>query len=143
MQIGQVFRVVLQSGAAPPLRGKVREISPQIDTLTHTQRIKIALQDASADFRLGTLVTAYIDEVAEAATRIPVTALFERDGKTFVWVVDPKAETVSDRQIEIGARDGQSVSVRSGLEQGVRIVIAGVNSITSGQRVRILKTERP
>lgn len=144
LQIGQVFRVELQSGAAPALKGQVREITPQIDTLTHTQRIKIALQDASADFRLGTLVTAYMEQATQAATtRIPVTALVEKDGRTFVWAVDPSFETVSARPIEIGERSDQYISVRSGLEQGIRIVVAGVNSITPGQRVRILKADRP
>jgi RND family efflux transporter MFP subunit len=144
LQIGQVFRIELQSGAAPAAKGLVREIAPQIDTLTHTQRIRVALQDAADDFRLGTLVMAYMEQVPQAAaTRIPATALFEKDGKSFVWAVDPASETVSARAIEIGERGDQTISVRSGLEQGVRIVIAGVNSITPGQRVRILKADSP
>lgn len=138
VRIGQPFRIELQSGSAPPARGLVREINPQVDALTHTQRLKIALQDAPAAFRLGTLITAFIEKTGEEMTRVPTSAILDRDGKTFVWIVDPVNTIVSERQVEVGARDEQSTSIRNGLEPGVRIVTAGVHSLTSGQRVRLL-----
>jgi multidrug efflux pump subunit AcrA (membrane-fusion protein) len=39
--------------------GKVREVAPQVDAMTRSRRVKIALESPPYDFRLGTTVTAY------------------------------------------------------------------------------------
>ena len=63
---------------------------------------------------------------------LPATAILEKDGKTFVWVVDPAKNTVSQREVTV-ARARATVVVTSGIAAGERIVIAGVHSLKAGQ----------
>ena len=134
---GDRFEVVLQLDPTQRTFGQVREIAPGADPITRTRRIKITLQQASASFRLGTIVTATLTTKVAPQIFLPTSALLERDGKTMVWVVDPSSKTVSSREIKIGSRSEQSVQIAEGLTSGSRVVTAGVNSLSVGQRVEI------
>ncbi len=81
------------------------------------------------------LVTRTID--IPPRVDLPVTALLERDGKTLVWVVDPRSKTVAPREIKVAGRDGNAMVVASGVAAGDRVVTAGVHSLAAGQPVII------
>lgn len=73
-------------------------------------------------------------------TVIPMTALFEKDGSSTVWLYDQASGTVSARPVtlyEIRA-DGSAV-VSAGLVAGDAVVTAGIHSLKEGQRVRELE----
>jgi len=137
IRLGVRFDVALQRDPAVLTFGQVREIAPQADPITRTRRVKITLDQASASFRLGTIVIASLTTTVAPQIVLPASALLERDGKTMVWVVDPSSKTVSSRDIAIGSRSGQSVQIVDGLASGMRVVTAGVNSLSAGQRVEI------
>ena len=69
---------------------------------------------------------------------IPVTAAFspEGDGKSYVWVIDESANTVSQREVEIQAVMSSGMVVKHGIEPGEMIATAGVHFLTDGQQVR-------
>lgn len=138
VQIGAAFRIELQTQAAPPVYGIVREVAPQVDALTHTRRVKIAIKDPGRDYRLGTLVSAHLESGSEAKLRLPSTAILTRGEKTFVWIADASANQVREREVSVTPAEDGVVIVDQGLEAGTRVVVAGVNSLTSGQKVRIL-----
>ncbi len=71
---------------------------------------------------------------------LPSSALLERDGKTFVWVVDPATSKVSIREVKLGARDADSFRVVEGLAPGARVITAGVHSLSPNQVVKIVDT---
>jgi RND family efflux transporter MFP subunit len=137
LQAGGSFEVALPSAPSQRIGGRVREIAPQADSLTRSRRVKIALDNPPADFRLGTTMTAYAPAQSDGRIKIPATALFERDGKSRVWIVDPASKTVAMHEVNVVSRDGGAAEVSAGLEPGDRVVIAGVNSIEAGQSVRI------
>jgi multidrug efflux pump subunit AcrA (membrane-fusion protein) len=56
-----------------------------------------------------------------------------------VWVVDPKAGTVSMRNITLRASDASLIQVASGLNPGDVVVTAGVQALRPGQKVRLLE----
>jgi RND family efflux transporter MFP subunit len=134
---GSPFQVALVSTPSKRIGGRVREIAPRVDALTHSQRVKIALSDPPEDFRLGTVITAYAQAHTTAHIEIPETAILEQNGKPQVWIVDPAAKTVSLREVNISGRDGKTAIVTAGIEPGDRVVTAGVHSLTPGQSVRI------
>ncbi|WP_262299746.1 efflux RND transporter periplasmic adaptor subunit [Microvirga sesbaniae] len=131
------FDIALQLDPSVRAAGSVREIAPQADPATRTRRVRITLEDPPESFRLGTTITATVTTQAVPGIELPVSALLERDGRTTVWVVDPDTRTVSTRDVTIAARDGSSVRVLNGLAAGMRVVTAGVNSLTPDQTVKI------
>ena len=127
------FIVTSEAEPATRVKGQVREIAPQADLATRTRRVKITLVDPPLSFRLGTIVKAVAGMDAGAEIELPSSALLERDGKTFVWVVDAATSKVSMREVKIGARDADSFRVAEGLAAGTRVVTAGVHSLLPDQ----------
>ena len=131
------FIVTSEADPATRVKGQVREIAPQADLATRTRRVRITLVDPPLSFRLGTIVKAVAGMDAGAEIELPSSALLERDGKTFVWVVDAATRKVSMREVKIGARDADSFRVAEGLAAGTRVVTAGVHSLLPDQVVKI------
>jgi RND family efflux transporter MFP subunit len=134
---GSPFQVALLIAPAKRVSGRVREIAPRVEALTHSQRVKIALDHPPDDFRLGTNITAYAAAQTAGQIKVPAAALFEQEGKQQVWVVDPAAKTVSPRDVTIFSRDSTTAILTAGLEPGDRVVTAGVHSLVPGQPVKI------
>jgi RND family efflux transporter MFP subunit len=119
-------------------KGRVREVSPRADPVTGTFAVRVRLIDPPPTMRLGSTVTGRIQLPGVNSIRVPAAALVRADGRTSVWVVDPKASTVSLRNIEVRASDADSVQVGSGLNAGDVVVTAGVQALRPGQKVRLL-----
>jgi len=68
---------------------------------------------------------------------IPGSALFQKDGKAAVWLVD-KDHTVELKPIAVQRYQGDSVVVGSGLAQGDVVVTAGVQKLLPGQKVALM-----
>src|SRR5436190_7072156 len=132
---GTSFIVTSEAETATRVKGQVREIAPQADLATRTRRVKITLVDSPLSFRLGTIVKAVAGMDAGAEIELPSSALLERNGQTFVWVVDAATNKVSMREVKIGARDADSFRVAEGLAVGARVVTAGVHSLSPDQLV--------
>ena len=121
--------------------GRVREISPQADPVTRTHTVRIALDNPPDALRLGATVVGRLKQPPAPVVELPGTALFEEAGRSFVWLVDPKAQIVRRQPVVIRARDGVRdtdgpVIVTEGLTRGDVVVTAGVHSLSEGQRVR-------
>ena len=115
----------------------IRAIDPIADAGTRTRNVYITLNDPPTSFRLGITVSVSFTRPVAPHVDLPATAILAKDGKSFVWVVDPAKSTVSLRAISVGAREGDNVAVASGLAAGDRVVIAGVHSLADGQTVKV------
>ena len=79
----------------------------------------------------------------EQGVEIPLSALLsEPDDKSFVWVIDASAKTVSKREVTPGAFTQRGIRLQQGLKPGEWIAIAGVHSLRQGQQVRLLDEQR-
>lgn len=137
LRIGKAFTVALQLDPTLAAEGKVREIAPQADPVTRSRRVRITLENAPPAFRLGTTVTTTIPGGPIRGPRLPASAIFTKDGKSRVWLVDAATGTVASREIQSLPDGGEWVSVIAGLEAGARVVTAGVHRLAEGQKVRL------
>jgi RND family efflux transporter MFP subunit len=135
--------VFLTSDPSVKAIGRVREVSPRADPVTGTFAVRIGLIDAPAAMRLGSTVTGQIQTEATLGIEIPPSALMRSGASAAVWIVDPDTLTVSLRNIVIQAQNPSSVQVASGLNQGDRVVTAGVHALRPGQKVRLLEAVKP
>ncbi|MGV2979164.1 efflux RND transporter periplasmic adaptor subunit [Camelimonas sp. ID_303_24] len=138
---GDAAAVALAGQTGVTAHGRVREISPQADPVTRTFTVRVGLSDPSPAFRLGAAITARIGGDGKAAIHIPATALMQRGNgnnlETGVWVVDPAAQTVSLRKVEVLASDPATAHIGKGLNPGDVVVTAGANVLREGQQVRL------
>ncbi|MGF6176483.1 efflux RND transporter periplasmic adaptor subunit [Ensifer sp. 4252] len=135
--IGTPFSVSLQINPDLRVNGTVREIAPAADPVTRTRRVKIALDNPPVGFRLGTTITATRLGAEHERIFVPSTAVFEREGKSFVWIVNEQGGSVAAREVDVGAEVGGLRPVNAGLKPGERIATAGAHSLEEGQKVKI------
>jgi membrane fusion protein, multidrug efflux system len=133
-----VVHVVLASDPSVRATGRVREVAPQADPTTRTFRVRVGLDNPPAAMRLGSTVTGTISQEGAARIAIPASALTRAQDQPAVWIVDPKANTVSLHPVDIDSYDLAQVIVGQGLEPGDVIVTAGVQSLRPGEKVRLL-----
>jgi RND family efflux transporter MFP subunit len=141
LTVGLPFIVSLQLLPGVEVEGQIREIAPQADPVTRTRRVRIALNDPPASFRLGATVTAKLSS-ERSALYVPPSAVLSKDAESFVWVVDLPASTVSLRRVDL-SRDATGIQVTGGLDAGTRIVTAGIHSLAQGQQVKIQEDATP
>lgn len=134
---GTPFQVILQSLPTIQTEAKLREIAPQSEGSTRTRRVKLTLTDPPQAFRLGSTVTATRMTKVTPTIELPLSALLEKDGADKVWIVDPQTSSVSAKEIKLAAKGAATFIVAEGLDAGMRVVTAGVHSLSEGQKVKV------
>jgi multidrug efflux system membrane fusion protein len=128
--------------AVPGVRyaGRLREISPVADPATRTYAARIAFRGEDSRLGIGMTAELRVTGGGVAAPRLPVSAVFHRNGKPAVWIV--KDGHVALVAVTTGELHGNDVAITAGLEAGQRVVTAGVNRLEAGQRVALLEDAR-
>ena len=132
-----IVTVHLVSNPEIETAGKVRYVSPQADPATRTYTVRVSLPDAPPQMRLGANVVGTVTLDQGQTVSIPGSALFQKDGKPAVWLVD-KDSTVQLKPITVQRYQGDSVVVGDGLAQGDVVVTAGVQKLLPGQKVALM-----
>ena len=118
-----------------PLSAQIREISAAADPVTRTFLVKADV--GAAPLALGQTGTVIVDLPKQAGVvKLPLSALFEQQGKTAVWVVDAATLTVKDKVVQVAGADGNEAVITAGLNPGAVVVTAGVHVLTPGQKVK-------
>jgi membrane fusion protein, multidrug efflux system len=131
-------RVHLVSNPETETAGKVRYISPQADPETRTYTVRVSLPEAPPQMRLGANVVGTVTLDQGKTVTIPGSALFQKDGKPAVWLVE-KDRTVQLKPITVQRYQGDSVIVGDGLTEGDVVVTAGVQKLLPGQKVALME----
>jgi membrane fusion protein, multidrug efflux system len=122
----------------------VRSIDPTADSSTRMRGVFLTLDNPPAAFRLGITIGVTLTRPVSPRIDLPATALLAKDGKSFVWLVDPARSTVALHEVTVLARDDDTVTVTAGsgaadLAVGARVVIAGAHSLAPGQAVKVTR----
>ena len=133
-----VVEIALTDDPKVRTTGRVREVAPQADAATRTFQVKVAIIDPPEAMRLGSTVTGSIRLAPPPGVEVPASALTEAKARPAVWVVDPRSQTVSLRSVDVLRYDPATVVISQGLETGELVVIAGVQTLRPGQKVRLL-----
>jgi RND family efflux transporter MFP subunit len=136
----------------PPLPAKVKEIGTEASKSTRTYPVTLIMEqprEAGVEILPGMAGRAWgrVDMPANDDSQgieIPATAVFSRDGKDYVWVVesaDGRTGTTKLREVSRGNLSARGLSHVQGLKAGELIVTAGVHYLGDGQTVRILQPQ--
>lgn len=118
------------------LPATLRELSAAADPVTRTFRARYTVKAAGDALQLGQSATLHLSVPAmkTAATRLPTTALFGKQGRTLVWVFNPQTSVVKQHAVQNVGADGNDALV-AGLAPGMQVVTAGVHVLAEGQKV--------
>lgn len=132
-----VFSVAAQLDPSINTTAIIREIEPQAQSATRTRRARLTLSETPDGFRLGTAISVTLSSAIKPRIELPLTALQEADGKTRIWLIDTQTKTVNPRDVSVVSRGDNSVVLAGGVQNGERVVSAGVNSLKPGQSVKL------
>lgn len=68
---------------------------------------------------------------------IPSRSLFDRDGKEYVWTLNPSDSTLTARQVEVKGVPADGLSAVTGLSENDVLVAVGVHHLTDNQKVKV------
>jgi len=128
------YEIRLWSAPGKSYRGKLRELSPVADPASRTYAARISLEEDSG-LAIGMTAELRVRAAGEALPQVPLGAVFHRDGRPAVWVI----EGDQARLVEVATGDvaGNAVTITNGLQPGQRVVTAGVQRLADGQRVAL------
>jgi membrane fusion protein, multidrug efflux system len=121
------------------LEGRVRELSPIADSASRTYAARVSILGDARAVALGMSADVRMRADSAGSLRVPLTALFHRQDRPAVWVVEGTPPTAHLAPVTTGPLHGDSVDITSGLAPGQVIVTAGVNMLADGQKVRALE----
>ncbi|MDR1562660.1 MAG: efflux RND transporter periplasmic adaptor subunit [Dysgonamonadaceae bacterium] len=108
----------------------------------YTVRLKMRAGEQQTMPSPGMVTTVNIHYKPEDSTMvtIPLSAMFENNSVSSVWVYDPNSETVRTRNVfPAELRKNGNIVVFKGLSAGEIVVSAGVHSLKEGEKVRVLE----
>lgn len=119
------------------VEGKIREISPIADKISRTYKVRISLINPPAGINLGMTANVVVAhaKAGSQALYIPLSAVYQTGDTPNVWVINN--DTVTLRPVKVGVFGDNAVQILEGIQDGDRIVTAGVQKLKEGQKVRI------
>ncbi len=133
LSMGDTATVLIAAADGTRIKGRVVEIAPQGDAVSHSFVVKFAL-GTGAGVKSGMFGKASIRTGEVNRMLIPATATWEREGLHYVFAVNREG-IARLRIVTLGEAFDGSVEVRSGLGQGDRIVIGDRRLVTDGVKV--------
>ena len=123
--VGQAVRVTVDSRSDQTFAGTVARVAPYVlDVLEQNRTVEVEVELDDAQAMKGVLPGTSADvelilDRRDDALRIPASAVAE-GGKVLIL----KDGLLEERTIEVGLRNWRFAEVLSGLESGVRVVVA-------------------
>jgi len=136
VQIEEGMPVRLEAPDGQPVAGTVRTISPGLDSRSRTGTVYADLPDPGG-LRAGMYAPGEILLAEREVRTVPAAAIVERDGYRYLFVLG-EGDVVAQRRVELGARSGDVVEIREGLEGDERVVVEGAGFLADGDLVRVV-----
>lgn len=121
--------------------GKLTRISPTFDPVTRTLEAEVQIANPQGELRPGMYGQGSI--VIETHANVPVApveAVQISNDERYVFVLD--GDVVRRRPIRTGVDGGEWLEVVEGLKPGEEVVIAGLESISDGAKVRVQRVQQ-
>jgi RND family efflux transporter MFP subunit len=131
--------LTLVSDPAVTAPGAVRELSPTVDKVTGTVRVKVGLVQSPAAMTLGASVIGEGRMQPRKLVVVPWSALSSGGGQPAVWTVDPLTKAVLLKPIAIEGYGTGKIFVREGLQPGEMVATGGAQFLRPNQVVALAK----
>jgi membrane fusion protein (multidrug efflux system) len=140
--VGQKAEIFVNvKGHDTSMTGKISFISERADLQTRSTRMEISLDNKERLLRSGKIVLVRLTrQVLKDAVLIPLLAVIPMEDSKAVYIVN--SEEANRRQVELGVIKGDHVHIKSGLEPGDRLIIAGHRFVAPGQKVKVVSEKK-
>lgn len=126
----------VRDSAGTAVTGRVRALSPGVDSSTRTGTVYVELPDPGP-LKAGAFVEGRIVTSASPALMVPAASVVMRDGYAYVFTVDGEG-VVKRLRVRTGASDGDQVEILDGLAPAQQVVATGAGFLGDGDIVRVV-----
>jgi RND family efflux transporter MFP subunit len=119
-------------GIGSGISGTVAEVVPAVDPASRTFIVKVDVE--AKGIRSGAYGRALFPVGTRTGLSVPKSSLVTRGALTSVWVVG-KDNVARMRLVKAGQALGDRVEILSGLSEGERVVVTGVEKVSDGAKV--------
>ena len=140
--VGTPARIKVDAFKDRVFTAKVYSIYPALDAATHMMQVEIRLKNDEFLLKPGTFArVTLITNRKEDVVVIPRDVVLggRIDDKPYVYVVED--EISRKRFVKLGINQADKYEITEGLEVGERIVVNGMNYLTDGMSVEVVRIE--
>jgi len=137
LEEGRPVGMVLAADSSFRFDGRIRQISPVVDTATGTVKVTVEATSTPPQVRPGAFVSVEIvRERRDAAVLLPRESVIRELRAAHVFVTN--GDTAEKRSVTLGIEEGEVIEAVTGVEPGENVIVAGQGGLKSGAKVKIL-----
>lgn len=141
LKTGRDVRLTLRAASDISFRGRIRQISPVVDTATGTVKVTVEAVQPPEAVRPGAFVTVdIVRETKPSAIRVPREAVIRELREAHVFVVE--GTVAKRRDLTLGLEEGDYIEALSGVKPGDKVIVAGQGALKDGSLVKILPAKQ-
>ncbi len=134
---GRDVRITLKANDATRFHGRIRQISPVVDTATGTVKLTIEAAAPPAEVRPGAFVTIdIVRETRTLAVLVPREAVIRELQDAYVFVVN--GSVAEKRTVSLGLEEGGRIEALSGVKAGEQVIVAGQGGLKQGSPIKVM-----
>jgi multidrug efflux system membrane fusion protein len=139
LHVGDAAQVVLDARPEAPLLARVSRVATLASPGTGTYEVELAVDDPRArGFPSGLTAKVSFERVEHPKASIPLTALVGGDGdRSSVFVL--AGDRAKRAEVRIAFIAGERVALAEGLDDETTVVSAGIDELTDGSLVRVVR----
>ena len=136
LKMGKEVQILDDQGTAMA-QGKVRFISPQVDSQTQTVLVKATVPNDHGLLRTSQFAHARVVWGTHEGIEVPVLAVSRITGQFFVYVAEDNGGKMvaHQKQIKVGAMNGNNYVVLEGLKPGDKLIVSDTQMLADGMPV--------
>ncbi len=134
---GRDVRITMKASEQTRFHGRIRQISPVVDTATGTVKLTVEATAPPPEVRPGAFVT--IDIVREThpqAVLLPREAVIRELQDAYVFVAS--AGIAEKRTVSLGLEEGTRIEALSGVKPGEQVIVAGQGGLKQGSPIKVI-----
>lgn len=133
VKVGSSVDVKVGSLGGKVTTGTVEFVSPISDTNSTSFPIKVKVANPDGLLRAGMVAEVVLQGQAEQGTKVPTTAVLEKDGKHYIYMLDQ--DVVHEVEVTVGGASGEWTTVTAGVKDNDQIVLNPTDKLSEGSKV--------
>lgn len=132
-----LFTVALPDGSLYPYPGQLYLLDRSVDPQTGTLKVRFLFTNKLGELKPGLTTNLRVKHPSGDNTLlIPNKAVVEQLGEFFVFVAGPDNKALQ-RKVLLGTRINDKIVVRSGLQEGDKVITEGVQKLRDSSAIQI------